>query len=98
MKYFATISLAGLSAVIDFSGSAAQNFQIDEATIAGIHRALQDKSVTCRQLVETYLDRINAYDHKGPALNAILTLNPKALAEANERDAEYARTGLTGPL
>ncbi len=77
---------------------AAQAFQVEEATIASIHQAFKDKALTCRELVQTYLDRINAYDQKGPALNSMLALNPKALAEARERDEQYARTGLAGPL
>jgi Asp-tRNA(Asn)/Glu-tRNA(Gln) amidotransferase A subunit family amidase len=77
---------------------AAQAFQVEETTIAGIHQAFKDKSLTCRELVQTYLDRIAAFDHKGPALNSMLTLNPRALVDADERDARYATTGLTGPL
>src|SRR5215475_6229798 len=77
---------------------AAQAFQVEEATIASIHQAFEDKALTCRELVQTYLDRINAYDHKGPGLNSMLALNPKALIEARERDERYARTGLAGPL
>jgi hypothetical protein len=47
-----------------------------EATIADIHAAIRSKVLTCRQLVQTYLDRIEAYDKKGPALNAIIVVNP----------------------
>jgi hypothetical protein len=76
MKLTATIFLAdflaGLSATIA-PCVAAERFQVEEATIAGIHQALHDKTLTCRQLVEAYLDRIEAYDRKGPAFNAILT-------------------------
>ncbi len=73
-------------------------FRIEEATVASIQQAFQAKSLTCRQLVQAYLDRIAAYDHNGPALNAILTLNQKALAEADARDADYAKAGPVGPL
>jgi Asp-tRNA(Asn)/Glu-tRNA(Gln) amidotransferase A subunit family amidase len=54
--------------------------------------------ITARALVERYLERIEAYDKQGPALNAIIVSNPNALARADELDAELARTGLTGPL
>jgi amidase len=73
-------------------------FPIEEATIAGIHRALHEKQVTCREIVQAYLDRITAFDHKGPSLNAILALNSKALAEAQRLDADSARSGPVGPL
>jgi Asp-tRNA(Asn)/Glu-tRNA(Gln) amidotransferase A subunit family amidase len=71
---------------------------IEEATIASIQRALQARQVTCLQIVQAYLDRIAAYDHKGPTLAAILTLNSKALAEAERLDTDYARSGPVGPL
>jgi amidase len=76
----------------------AQSFAIEETTIAGVQEALQGKATTCRQIVQAYLDRIAAYDRKGPALNAILTLNPKALAEADRLDAERAAGAAMGPL
>lgn len=38
----------------------------DEATIADIHAAFKDKTLTCRARVQMYLDRIEAYDRKGP--------------------------------
>jgi amidase len=98
VKPIVAIFLLALSAIFACVSSPAKAFPVEEATIADIHQAFKDKSLTCRELVQTYLDRITAYDHKGPALNSILTLNPKALAEANERDAQYARTGLAGPL
>ena len=76
----------------------AQNFAIEETTIAGVQQALQSKARSCRQIVQAYLDRIAAYDRNGPALNSILTLNPKALAEADRLDAERAAGAAIGPL
>ena len=69
-------------------------FRVDEATIADIHAALKAKRVTCAALVEEYLRRIDAYDKNGPALNAIVQVNPEALKTANELDQK----GFTGPL
>ncbi|HEY5567771.1 MAG TPA: amidase family protein [Gammaproteobacteria bacterium] len=65
-------------------------FVVEEATIAGIHAAFASGALTCRQLVADYLARIEAYDDDGPALNAILTVNPRALDLAAELDARYA--------
>ena len=48
--------------------------------------------------MQAYLDRISAYDHQGPTLAAVLTLNSKALAEAERLDTVYARSGPVGPL
>ncbi len=72
--------------------------QVVEATIERIHAAMQAGELTSRQLVEAYLARIDAYDKQGPALNAIVTLNPEALERADELDAALASEGLVGPL
>src|SRR5215467_3814973 len=56
------------------------------------------KSLTCRALVQMYLDRIAAYDKKGPALNAIVVTNPDALKLADTLDARSVQLGPIGPL
>lgn len=77
----------------------AQPFDVMETTIEEVHAAMLAKKLTARQLVQLYLDRIEAYDQKGPAINCVISLNPAALAEADRLDAEFARTGkLSGPL
>ena len=62
-------------------------FSIIEATIDQIHAAYRSGELTCRQLVQMYLDRIAGFDKNGPAINAIITLNPDALREAARLDA-----------
>ena len=76
-----TICSIALIAVATVPSAAMGDFQVEETTIASIQRALQAKEVTCHEIVQAYLDRIAAYDHKGPALAAILAPNPKALAQ-----------------
>jgi Asp-tRNA(Asn)/Glu-tRNA(Gln) amidotransferase A subunit family amidase len=73
-------------------------FRIEEATIADIHAAMRDGRLTCRSLVERYLRRIEAYDKNGPALNAIVQMNPDALRLADDLDRRFATSGLVGPL
>jgi Asp-tRNA(Asn)/Glu-tRNA(Gln) amidotransferase A subunit family amidase len=73
-------------------------FQLMEATIADIHDAYRSGQLTCRELVQQYLDRIAAYDKQGPALTAIITVNPRALEVADELDRQYRESGLTGTL
>src|SRR6516165_10981647 len=73
-------------------------FQIMEATIDDIHMAFRSGRLTARQLVQGYLDRINAYDKQGPNINSIITINPNALAEADRLDAAFRTSGLVGPL
>ena len=98
MKSIVTFCFAALAAIAATRVDAAESFQIEVATVASIQQGLRDKSLTCHALVQAYLDRIAAYDHKGPSLNVILALNPNALAEADQRDADYARSGPVGPL
>ncbi|HUG40052.1 MAG TPA: amidase family protein [Longimicrobiales bacterium] len=73
-------------------------FDVVEATIAGIHEAMRDGRVTARGLVEAYLDRIERYDRRGPALNAIAVVNPRARAVADSLDALWRAGRLAGPL
>jgi amidase len=74
-------------------------FRLEEATIDDIHSAFRSGELTCRRLVELYLARIEAYDKNGPELNSILTLNTKALEEAEELDRSFERSGeFVGPL
>ena len=73
-------------------------FRTEEAGIADVHRAMRNGQITARQLVEIYLKRIDTYDKKGPAINAVIQLNPKALEEADRLDTAFKRGGLIGPL
>jgi amidase len=73
-------------------------FNVVEATIDDIHAAYKSGQLTCRQLVQTYLDRIEAFDKKGPAINAIITIDSDALKEADRLDAAYKASGPVGPL
>jgi Asp-tRNA(Asn)/Glu-tRNA(Gln) amidotransferase A subunit family amidase len=75
-----------------------QAFQAEEATIAGIHEAMRAGRLTCRQLVSTYLERIGAYDKRGPAINALVVVNARALDVADSLDRRFRAQGLTGPL
>ena len=76
----------------------AQGFEIEEATIAEVHAAFLSGELTCVELVRGYLDRIEAYDQRGPRLNTIANLNPAALDEAARLDEALADAGLSGPL
>lgn len=76
----------------------AARFAPDEATISSIHAALQSRQATCVQVTQAYLNRIEAYDDKGPALNAIITVNPRALETAADMDRLDAATVRRRPL
>ena len=86
------LSLASLRA------QAPPPFQVEEVTIAQIHDALKAGRVTCRGLVERYIRRIEAYDKNGPAINAIVVINPEALKQADDLDRRASQAGFAGPL
>jgi amidase len=73
-------------------------FDVFEASISEIRDALDAGQVSSVQLVQQYLDRIQAYDKQGPKLNSIVRVNPQALAQAQALDGERVRTGSRGPL
>ena len=70
-----------------------------ETTVAQVHEAMRSGRLSARELVETYLARIEAFEDKGPAINAIILVNPKALDEADRLDQALQKTGeLQGTL
>jgi amidase len=71
---------------------------LDAKSIDELQRAQQAGEVTARQLVDLYLARIEAYDQRGPALNAITVINPRARDAADALDAERKARGPRGPL
>lgn len=74
-------------------------FRFEEATVASVHQAFANGQLTCTQLTKLYLDRIDAYDQQGPALHAIITINPKAMEVASQMDRQYAANPSgVGPL
>jgi amidase len=95
---FASILLTLIFFVPIKSESQTKPFHLLEATIEDIHSAYRSGRLTSHQLVQLYLDRISAYDKKGPGLNAIITINPKALEDANRLDAAFKTSGFVGPL
>ena len=76
-------------------GAQAREFSVIEATIPDMQAALQSKRATSHAIVQQYLDRIARYEER---LNAIITLNPHALEEADARDRERAQGKVRGPL
>src|SRR5437016_1814176 len=73
-------------------------FHLGETTIDAVHNAYKAGRLTAHQLVQMYLNRIEAYDKKGPRINSIITINPKALEEADRLDAAMKKSDFVGPL
>lgn len=107
VKLLARVASAAIFAllVVDAPMAQPQNpaastapFQVMEASVDDIHAAYKSGRLTARQLTQAYLDRIAAYNKQGPAINAIITLNPHALEDADKLDAAYRKSGFVGPL
>jgi amidase len=73
-------------------------FDVVEATIPQLRRALESGEVTSVDLVEAYQARITAYDGAGPRLSALVVPSPIALDEARASDERRARGESLGPL
>src|SRR5262245_8761137 len=70
-------------------------FSVVEATIPEMQQAMMEGRTSSRHLVEQYLQRIALYNDK---LNAVITVNPKALEEADRLDQEHKAGKIRGPL
>lgn len=75
----------------------AATLDIHSASIADLNKAFEG-GLTSEKLVSAYLERIEAYDKKGPRINAVITLNPRAIETAKALDAERKRGKVRGPL
>jgi amidase len=75
-----------------------RRFEVVEASIAQLRAALEAGEVTSEELTQAYLDRIEAYDRGGIRLNALVVMNPEALAAARASDERRARGETLGPL
>ncbi len=73
-------------------------FELDELTIADLQAAIASGKFTGRSLTQKYIDRIEAVDRRGPAVNSVIELNPDALAMAEGLDKERKAKGARGPL
>ncbi len=71
---------------------------LDAATITELNAAFDAGTLSSVKLVTRFLARIAAYDQHGPAIHAVLTLNPKALETARALDAERKAKGKRSPL
>ena len=73
-------------------------FDILEKTIPELQAAMAAGKISSKALVGQYLARIAAYDRKGPRINSMVIVNPKAVAEAEALDRERASGRTRGPL
>ena len=74
-------------------------FPVEGASIANLRQAYLAGTTTAHAVVQAYLDRISAYDKRGPLINSLITINPRALQEADRVDSALeASRQVVGPL
>ena len=73
-------------------------FPLEETSIADLQSGMTSGEWTARGIVDAYLDRIEALNLVGPALRAILDVNPDAREQADALDRERQASGPRGPL
>jgi Asp-tRNA(Asn)/Glu-tRNA(Gln) amidotransferase A subunit family amidase len=99
LRSFCLFSLA--LAALTCAQTTSSGFNVVGTTIVETQKAIREGRTTCRAVVESYLARIRAYDQTaidGLRLNAIVTVNPDALAEADACDRSFAKTHKLPPL
>jgi amidase len=75
-----------------------QTFELDEISLSALQDGMQSGKFTARSLTEKYLARIDEVDKRGPSINAVIELNPEALAIAAGLDRERQFHRVRGPL
>ena len=77
---------------------AVKPFDLEEVTTADLQAGMKSGQYTARSIAEKYLARIDEIDKRGPAINAVIEINPDALAIADALDKERREKGVRGPL
>ncbi|WP_026631696.1 amidase [Dyadobacter alkalitolerans] len=74
------------------------SFQLSEMTVAQMQDGMEKGTLTSRSITKSYLDQIALLDRNGPKINAVIEVNPDALAIADAMDAERKKGNVRGPM
>ncbi len=80
------------------TADATRGYTVFEDTVTDMQEAMEAKRVTSEDIKREYLARLTLYDRHGPAFRSVLSINPRALADARARDAERAAGTVRGPF
>jgi amidase len=98
-RAFLGASLAGTAALASpRPPKGAERPSLEDATLDALRKGMESGALTCRSITRHYLARVEALDRRGPRINAVIELNPDALALAEALDQERKRQGPRGPL
>ncbi len=74
------------------------DFELNEISVDELRQKMEEGSYTAGKIVQLYLDRIEAVDKTGPALNSVMEINPDAREQAWQLDQEREEGKVRGPL
>lgn len=80
------------------TAATSDNFELNEKTIDDLQQLMASGKLTSEQITSLYLKRIEAIDKNGPKLNAVIELNPDAIAIAKAMDAERKAGKIRGAM
>jgi amidase len=96
LKLWLRLCLLGILLSTMMAGAA--TLELTTANVADLNAAFDKGTLTSESLVKMYLTRIQAYDQKGPKINAVLAVNAKAIETAQDLDKERKEKGPRSPL
>ena len=74
------------------------DFSLNEITISKLQLSYKNGELNSEKVVKMYLERIDEIDKNGPALNAVIEINPDAMALAKSLDKDRKNGKIRGPL
>src|SRR2546421_3832130 len=80
------------------NAAASEPFEWEEATIAQLQEAMKSGKTTCAAITQAYLKRIESIDKAGPAINAVIEVNPDAMSIAQSLNEDPKAKTARGPL
>src|SRR4051794_30206838 len=90
--------VAGLLLVAAPARAADPPLDLERLTVADARAKMAAGQLTSVQLTRAYINRIAAVNARGPGLNAVRIVNPRALSDASLLDLERVTGKLRGPL
>jgi amidase len=97
----ALVAVAAVALLLSWSARAGDDGvpkNLNEATVAQLQAMMAAGTLTSVRLTQYYIDRINRLDQNGPGVNAVIELNPDALAIAERMDEMRDDGRVLGPL
>ena len=93
-------SLPLLSIIFACAPACRSTYPVDVVDLSAqeAQAAMTAGTLSSRTLTQAYLDRIARIDDSGPMLNAVIEINPDAIAQAGALDAERAAGRVRSPL